>query len=113
MKTLLLVLLTLMLVACGGSGYSVRYARVVGPDGTKNWFALECAETFDCYRRAGSLCKWGYEISNGDATESTESTGSATRIGNTVVANQHGRTKRGATMLIHCKDGPNSGWGDD
>ena len=48
----------LLVSACGAS---VSASRVVGPDGTRNWFAITCRESAGCYNEAGFICPGGYD----------------------------------------------------
>jgi hypothetical protein len=78
------------------------FRRVNGPDGTRNWFAVECREMTDCYVMAGKACPAGYALADGTTNSSTESSVSARRAFGGVYANGESRTKTGGTLLIHC-----------
>jgi hypothetical protein len=101
-------LLAALVAACGGGEvWYWRTQRVTGPDGTKDWFAVECQEMFDCYKHCGRVCPDGYDIANSAEKELTTSTGSgsATRVGGTTIATGRGSssTLHGGAMLIHCR----------
>jgi hypothetical protein len=103
MRKALALGLIALISACGGiTAYEWRYARIIGPDGTRNWFALECEDMYDCYKHAGDACRGPYEIANGAAQESTEGHAIVSSTGNVGVARSESKKHSGGAMLIHC-----------
>jgi len=75
--------IALILTACGAS---VRYAPIHNGDPRAS-FVIDCRRGLvDCYSMANDLCPGGYDVGDTVTGTSTTSSGSATRVGNAVIA---------------------------
>jgi hypothetical protein len=90
--------------ACGmGAGHAWSAIPTVGPDGSRDWWAIECRyHASDCFILAARVCPGGYTTQNSVATESLETRGVATRWGNTAIARSDTTAYSGRSMFIHC-----------
>lgn len=72
--------------------------RVRGPDGSMNWYAIDCAYSRSyCAEKAGDMCPRGYEVAD-------QSDQHGWRVQSNENGVSGGSTYNG-TMLVRCREG--------
>lgn len=101
MRSLLLVATLVTLAACQPSW---RVRRFVGPDGTQQWWAIEChGDASLCWRQAGVRCPHGYAITDRSRHDDVKGYAMTNAYGQTFA---HARSVPNGELIIHCKEAP-------
>jgi hypothetical protein len=95
----------LVLAACGASVHSTQFR---GPDGSPDWWDIEChRDNGLCLREAGEVCPHGYDVAGKESHDDTVTNmaGGASTLGTTTFANSTARTTTvtNGELTIHCR----------
>jgi hypothetical protein len=92
-----------VLVACAAAPYG-KSVQFVGPDGSRDWWAIECAgDDALCWRQAGQSCPNGYQVQ--DKSQTLDRSLKTTVMGGQYVATAESmeHTITNGRMVVRCR----------